>query len=306
MSTATAMRFAPRRIERVLLIVNPASRRAARLRPKVVKAFAKAQVECDFMLTEAPGGAATIAKTHAHKYDAVFTLGGDGTVMEVLGALAHHGPPVGVLAGGTANVVARTFRIPLNPIRAIPMLLNGDEARMDLGRLGDGRRFAIGVGVGLDATMISEAPARLKKRFGFMAYVIGGFKAVLQNRKFELRLTVDGVVYNRQASALLVANFGAVLNELVSFGDGIVQDDGLLDACVFSPDNLRDSLRVLWRMMRKDFSPDPCMFYKSGREFRIETLPQMEAQADGELLGGTPVSVSVDPLAGCLLIPRRN
>jgi YegS/Rv2252/BmrU family lipid kinase len=300
------MKFAPRRIGRVLLIVNPASRRAARLRRKVVKAFAKAEVECEFMVTEAPGSAGTIAKTHAHKYDAVFTLGGDGTVMEVLGALAHHGPPVGVLAGGTANVVARTFRIPLNPMRAVPMLLNGDQATMDLGRLGDGRRFAIGVGVGLDATMISEAPARLKKRFGFMAYVIGGFKAVLRNRKFELRLTVDGVVYNRRASALLVANFGAVLNDLVSFGDGILYDDGLLDACVFSPDNLRDSLRILWRMMRKDFSPDPCMFYKSGREFRIETLPQMAGQADGELIGGTPLSVSVDPLAGCLLIPRRK
>jgi YegS/Rv2252/BmrU family lipid kinase len=306
MSAATAMKLTPRRIERVLLIVNPASRRAARLRRKVLKAFANAGVECEFMLTEAPGSAATIAKSHAHKYDAVFTLGGDGTVMEVLGALAHHGPPVGVLAGGTANVVARTFHIPLNPMRAVPMLLNGDEARMDLGRLGDGRRFAIGVGVGLDATMISEAPARLKKRFGFMAYVVGGFKAVLRNRMFELRLTVDGVVHNRRASALLVANFGAVLNDLVYFGDGILYDDGLLDACVFSPDNLRDSLRVLWRMMRKDFSPDRCMFYKSGREFRIETLPEMEAQADGELLGGTPLTVSVDPLAGRLLIPRRK
>jgi YegS/Rv2252/BmrU family lipid kinase len=306
MSAATAMKFTPRRIDRVLLIVNPASRRAARLRAKVVRAFGDAGVECEFMLTEAPGSAAVIAKNHAHKYDAVFTLGGDGTVMEVLGALAHHGPPVGVLAGGTANVVARTFRIPLNPMRAVPILLNGDEARMDLGRLADGRRFAIGVGVGLDATMISEAPARLKKRFGFMAYVVGGFKAVLRNRKFELRLTVDGVVHNRRASALLVANLGAVLNDLVSFGDGIVYDDGLLDACVFSPDNLRDSLRILWRMMRKDFSPDPCMFYKSGRDFRIETLPPMETQADGELLGGTPLSVSVDPLAGCLLIPRRK
>jgi len=300
------MKFTPRRIERVLLIVNPASRRAARLYSKVVNAFGNAGVECEFMLTEAPGSAATLAKTHAHKYDAVFTLGGDGTVMEVLGALAHHGPPVGVLAGGTANVLARTFRIPLNPIRAIPILLNGDAARLDLGRLGDGSRFAIGVGVGLDATMISEAPARLKKRFGFMAYVVGGFKAVLHNRKFELRLTVDGVVYNRRASALLVANFGAVLNDLVAFGDGILYDDGMLDACVFSPENLWDSLRVLWRMMRKDFSPDPCMFYKSGKDFRIETLPQMEAQADGELLGGTPLAVSVDPLAGCLLIPSRK
>ncbi len=300
------MNLAPRRIERVLLIVNPGSRRGARIHRQALKAFAKAGVACDSMPTEAPGHATTIAKTHAHKYDAVFTLGGDGTVMEVLGALAHQGPPLGVLAGGTANVVARTLHIPLNPARAVPMLLNGDEARMDLGRLGDGRRFVIGVGVGLDATMMSEAPARLKRRFGFMAYVIGGFKAVLRNQKFELRLTVDGVVYDRSASAVLVANFGAVLNDLVTFGDGIARDDGLLNACVFSPTNLRDSLRILWRMARKDFGPDPCLFYKSGRDFRIETLPRMPAQADGELLDGTPLSVSVDPLAGSLLIPRRS
>jgi len=300
------MKFTPRRIGRVLLIVNPASRRAARMRRKALKAFAEAEVECDAMSTEAPGHAATIAKAHAHKYDAVFTLGGDGTVMEVLGALGHQGPPVGVLAGGTANVVARTFRIPLNPARAVPILLKGDEARIDLGRLGDGRRFAIGVGVGLDATMISEAPARLKKRFGFMAYVIGGYKAVLRNKKFKLRLTVDGIVYDRAASAVLVANLGAVLNDLVAFGDGIVYDDGLLNACVFSPDNTRDALRILWRMMRKDFSPDPCLFYKSGRDFRVETIPHMPAQADGEMLDGTPLSISVDPLAGSLLIPNRN
>jgi len=139
-----------------------------------------------------------------------------------------------------------------------------------------------------------------------MAYVIGGYKAVLRNQKFILRLTVDGVVYERTASAILVANFGAVLNDLVAFGDGIVHDDGLLDACVFSPNSLWDALRILWKMIRKDFSPDPCLFYKSGREFRVETIPPMIAQADGELLPDTPLSVSVDPLAGCLLIPKKE
>ena len=44
-----------------------------------------------------------------------------------------------------------------------------------------------------------------------------------------------------------------VLNDLVAFGDGIVHDDGLLNACVFSPDGLWDALRILWRMLRKDF-----------------------------------------------------
>ena len=306
MNAAVAMKFAPRRIERVLLIVNPAARRGLRIRAKAIQAFADADVACDVMQTLAPGHAAVLANTHAHKYDAVFTLGGDGTVMEVLGALAHKGPPLGILGGGTGNVVARTLRIPLNPARAVPMLLAGDEAVMDLGRLSDGRRFAIGVGVGLDATMISEAPARLKKRFGFMAYVIGGYKAVIRNQKFNLRLTVDGVVYERQASAVLVANLGAVLNDLVAFGDGIVQDDGVLNACVFSPQSLGDALRILWRMLRKDFSPDPCLFYQSGREFLIETTPPMPAQVDGELLPDTPVSVSVDPLAGRLLLPKKR
>lgn len=306
MSAATAMKFSPRRIERVLLIVNPASRRASRIRQRAEQAFAKAGVECDVMPTEAPGHATTIARNQAHKYSAVFTLGGDGTVMEVLSALAHQGTPVGVLAGGTANVVARTLGIPINPARAIPLLLAGDQASLDLGRLGDGRRFAIGVGVGLDATMIAEAPARLKKRFGFMAYVVGGYKAVLRNQKFTLRLTVDGQVYERPASAVLIANFGAVLNNLITFGNGILHDDGLLTACVFSPANLWDALRILWRMIRKDFRDDPCLFYKSGREFRIETFPEMPAQADGELLGVTPLSASVDPLAGTLLIPKRK
>ena len=305
MSAATAMKLEPRRIERVLLIVNPGSRRGARIRGRAMRAFADAGVACDVLPTEAPGHAAILARTNGHKYHAVFTLGGDGTVMEVLGALAHHGPPVGILAGGTGNVVARSLGIPLNPSRAVPLLLDGDEAQMDLGRLGDGRRFAIGVGVGLDATMISEAPARLKKRFGFMAYVIGGYKAVLRNQKFDLRLTVDGETFDRRVSAVLVANFGAVLNDLVTLGEGIRHDDGLLNACVFAPRNFWDALRILWRLIRKDFSPDPCLFYKSGREFRIETTPEMPAQADGELLPATPLMVSVDPLAGCLLIPRK-
>jgi YegS/Rv2252/BmrU family lipid kinase len=296
----------PARIDRVLLIVNPASRRGARIYHRAVKAFADAGVDCDVKMTQAPGHAAILASDHADRYDAVFTLGGDGTVMEVLSALAHKGPPVGVLAGGTGNVVARTLRIPLNPRRAVPRLLNGDQARLDLGRLGDSRRFAIGVGVGLDATMISEAPARLKKRFGFMAYVIGGYKAVLRNRQFRLRLTVDGTVYERTASAILIANFGAVLNNLVAFGDGIAHDDGLLNACVFSPNNTWDALRILWRMIRKDFRADPCLFYKSGRTFTVETFPPMPAQADGELLPAGLLSVAVDPRAGLLLIPRKR
>lgn len=294
------------KISRVLLIVNPASRRGGRVVAAAERAFADAGVEVATMRTEAPGHGAELAARLGGSYDAVFTLGGDGTAIEVIGALAHVGPPVGILPGGTGNVVARTLGTPVDIGKAVAALLAGDEARVDLGRLATGQRFAIGMGVGLDATMIANAPAALKRRLGFLAYVIGAFRAFVRLDKFTVRLTIDGVVHELRASAVLIANFGAVLNDLLAFGDGIQRDDGLLNACVYSPRNAVDAVRILWRMARKDFSPDPCVFYGSGSVFRIETEPVREGQADGELIGPGPFSVVVEPLAARVLVPGRR
>ena len=257
------------RINRVLLIVNPASRRGARMLGAAERAFASAGVVVDTTRTESPGHGAELAALLGGSYDAVFTLGGDGTAIEVIGALAHSGPPVGILPGGTANVVARTLGTPVNIGKAVNALLGGDEARIDLGRLSSGQRFAIGMGVGLDATMIANAPGPLKRRLGFFAYVVGALRAFVRLEKFDVRLTIDGVVHEMRASAVLIANFGAVLNDLLAFGDGIKRDDGLLNACVYSPRNVVDAVRILWRMARKDFRPDPCVFYAAGSVFHL-------------------------------------
>ena len=105
---------------------------------------------------------------------------------------------------------------------------------------------------------------------------------------------------------MLIANFGAVLNDLVTFGDGIRYDDGLLNACVFSPENLRDALRILWRLFRKRFDPDPCILYRAGKEFVIDTVPRRPVQADGEILADTPVTIRVEPRLGRLIVPARG
>ena len=162
------------------------------------------------------------------------------------------------------------------------------------------------MGVGLDATMIASAPGPLKRRIGFFAYVVGALKAFLKLEKFDVRLIVDGKVTEMRASAVLIANFGAVLNDLIAFGDGIQRDDGLLNACVYSPKNPMDALRILWKMTRKDFSPDRCIYYSSGSTFRIETTPPRLGQADGELIGDSPFDISVEPLAARVLVPRRR
>src|SRR5687768_209170 len=156
-------------MRRALVIANPASRGGPKREAAVVRDLARASIEADAVATEYAGHAAEIAAERAGSYDAVFTLGGDGTAMDVIGALAAKGPPVGILPGGTGNLLARSLGIPLTVPAAVRALVAGREARIDLGRLGDGRVFGIGAGVGVDATMIEETPLLWKRRLGVLS-----------------------------------------------------------------------------------------------------------------------------------------
>ena len=226
--------------------------------------------------------------------------------MEVVGALAGTGRPIGILPGGTGNLVARSIGVPLDVKRAVGALVRGTIADIDLGRLDSGRCFAFAAGVGIDATMIETTPAALKRRLGVFAYVLSASRAVMKRDRFQVRISVDGEVIEREASAVMIANFGAVLNDRLLLGPGIRQDDGLLDLCVFSPRTYADAFRVVWRLWRRDFRTDARVLYRAGRHFHVLAIPPRIAQADGELLGLTPFEVRVEPRAARLIVPTRG
>jgi diacylglycerol kinase (ATP) len=294
---------------RVLLIANPASRRGGRLIGRAEAAVVATGATCEVALTEHGGHAAEIARARAAEFDLVLTLGGDGTAMEVAGALAFGPTPIGVLPGGTGNLLARALGVPMRVERAVPALLGGRRRRIDLGVV-MGHRFAVAAGVGIDAAMVEETPVWLKRRLGVLAYTLiatrAALRAVLRRRFFHARIEVDGEVIERRAAAVLFANFGAILEDRISFGPEIAVDDGVLDCCIFSPTNLRDAMRIMWRVTRRDFRPDPSILYRKGTHFRIATEPVLTIQADGELLGPTPAEVTVEALAVELLVPRRR
>jgi diacylglycerol kinase (ATP) len=297
-------------IKRAVVIANPASRRGKRLADIARASLLNRSIECDVLFTNAPGHAAQLALDHAPHYDAVFALGGDGTVMEIAGALAGSATPIGVLAGGTGNLLARALGIPLKISGAVDALLTGEQLLIDLGRFESGRRFAMAAGVGIDSAMVAETPTWLKRRLGVLAYTLMGtraaLRAVFRRQFFGARVTVDGKTFERNAAAVMVANFGAVLGNRITLGPEIRTDDGFLDTCVFSPNTLLDALRIMWRLLRGDFRSDPCMLYVRGTHIRVETTPPMTWQADGELMGTTPFDVVVEPLAVRLLIPARD
>jgi diacylglycerol kinase (ATP) len=290
----------------VLLIINPASRRGLHLQAVACQAMRDAGVLFDAVLTEQPGHAATLASTLASQYELVLTLGGDGTAMEVIGALISQGPPVGILPGGTGNLLARALGIPLNVRKAIPALLNGTVTHIDLGRLQNGRHFAIGVGVGVDATMIAETSLHWKRRIGITAYVAAAARAVLRQDRFLVQVNADGRCIERHTSMVMVANFGTLLNDLITLGEGIRYDDGILNACLFDPLDFGDAVRIMWKLITRDFTPDPAMDYLSGQHIGIVTDPPRLAQADGDIIGTSPFAVVTAPLAGCIITPHRQ
>jgi diacylglycerol kinase (ATP) len=293
---------------RALLIANPASRRGARLTERARQSIIDAGATCDVAYTERSGHAREIAHTRWRDYDVVFTLGGDGTAMEVAGALATAEVPIGVLPGGTGNLLSRALGIPQDVGRAIAALMAGSVRRIDLGVV-HGHHFAVAAGVGIDASMVEETPAWMKRNFGVLAYTIfatkAALRAVLFRRFFMARVTIDGELIERLATAVVFANFGSILENRISFGPDITVDDGLLDCCIFSPTTLGDALRIMWRVMRRDFRPDPALLYRKGARFRLVTEPVLPLQADGELLGTTPAEITVAPLAARLLVPGQ-
>ena len=296
-------------IRRILLIANPASRRGKGLVARAAAAFARAGMTCDVVLTEYPGHAAEIATARHADYDAVFSLGGDGTAMEIASALAGTGKRIGALPGGTGNLLARALHIPLGIDRAVTSLLAGHERQIDLGQFADGRRFAVAAGIGIDVSMVRATPAWMKRYFGVVAYAVMGtiaaLRIVLRRDRIHARVTVDGVTETHDVTSILVANFGALLSDRITLGPAISSDDGLLDVCAFAPGSIFEAASVMWRLVRRDFSPHPGMSYRRGSTIRIETDPPCEAQADGELIGPTPLDISVQPLCVRLLVPAR-
>jgi YegS/Rv2252/BmrU family lipid kinase len=272
---------------------------------EALAAFKASSVRVDFFQTEEVGHGGEIASELGPRYDATFTLGGDGTADEVIGALAGQGIPVGVLPGGTGNLLARTLGTPLSVRRAVPALVNGEAYRCDLGLINGERYFVFSLGIGADARMMAETSSQLKRVFGVLAYAAAALRVSLFRKTVRAAITVNGERLERTVTMVMVANFGSVLSDLLHLGPGIRSDDGTLNLTVLSPRNTQDAVRVFWKMVVKDFRDDPCMEFRSATRVRIESEPPSLVQADGELVGHTPVEVEVRPMAATLLRRRR-
>ncbi len=296
---------------RTVLITNPAAARTDMLAAlAVAETFRRGGWEVELRATGGPGDARRFAEEAvADGVEVVSVFGGDGTTMQAAAALVGTGTALGVIPGGTGNLLAGNLRIPTHPVRAARALLRGRPQPLDLGRIqrADGEHyFAVACGAGYDARVMAETSTADKHRWRFAAYVATTLRLMPQLKSIDHVITVDDVEYEALAALVLVANCGEVIPPWVKLRSGIAPDDGLLDLVIIRADSFTESVRAVWELLREggtSAAGPGRVAYARGRVITVESSTGQPVQLDGEPLGLTPFTAEVVPGAIRVLRP---
>ncbi|MGJ3262588.1 MAG: diacylglycerol kinase family protein [Salinarimonas sp.] len=116
---------------RVLLLVNPHSRRGADCLHDVLQALQGRGITVVVETFSAAREVSADIRRRAGEVDAVVVCGGDGTVNAALPGILETGLPLGVAPCGTANDFARTLGLPQDPVAAMDAISGGLTRRTE-------------------------------------------------------------------------------------------------------------------------------------------------------------------------------
>jgi diacylglycerol kinase (ATP) len=299
---------------RVLVIANPAAARTRRdAVSEIMRTLHGAGWSAEVLATGGPGDARRLAEYGvSERVDVVAVFGGDGTTMQAAAALVGTDVALGVIPGGTGNLLAGNLRIHGPAARATRALVNAQPRPFDLGRMDRAsgtQYFAVACGAGYDARVMGETLSKHKQRWGMAAYVATTFRLISEVRSSAHVITIDGAEWDANAAMVLVANCGEVIPPFIRLGSGIRPDDGLLDVVVVRANSFGQSVRAVWDLLRvaqPGEQEEAYVGYARGREIRVESTPVEPVQLDGEPGGVTPFTATVVPAAIRIMVPTTT
>ena len=291
-------------------VAGPAHRRARTAR--FIAEIRKRVPDLAVHPTRGPGDAKRIASEAADaKVGTLFVAGGDGTINEAVQGLAGTETALAPLPAGTANVLCRELKIPGGPEAAATAMLSGTPEKVTLGRAEAGggkenaRWFLLMAGAGLDAAVVDHVNSGLKARLGVIAYFIEALLTGIRYRYPVITVQVDGKPVH--GTSMVVAN---AINYAAGF---VIAPEARLtrpDLCLVSF-NGAGPAAYLWfglAMLTGRHGRLPGVSITHGKSFRLDATGHVLVQADGELIGSLPMTLSAHPEALTLAFPdsRKN
>ena len=292
------------------VVVNPASGggRAGRRWPALARALADAGLRFEHVITGHPGHATSLVHDAIQAgWRQVLAVGGDGVLHEALhGLMAQQSvPPLEVCLGaaplGSGNDWARSRRIPADPDGTARCLVDARMTLQDVGRLHfpdaappRADCYFINVaGAGIDADILARLPSGVPRR---LAYLIGLFRSLASFSPARFDLLADG---RDERARLLVAllAMGPYCGGGMRLAPQADPGDGWLDLVKVEPLRLPRELPSLRRLFDGRLPEERFVHLDRVRQVRIAASPPVVVQADGQLVGHTPVTASLLPAA---------
>ncbi len=295
---------------RALLITNPFAARAdARAVSTIRDILQRGGWDVHVRSITGPGDARRIAaQAPSDGFDVVVSHGGDGTAMQVAAGIAGTPIALGVVPGGTGNVLAGNLKLPRSTTGAARALLRARRHAIDLGvveRADGSHYFAVVAGAGFDAELMAATLRQDKRRWKFVAYVVRAAMTLNNVRSAAHRVTVDGTTHDIRAAMLLVMNCGKLPPGFMNLRASLAPDDGWLDVVALDADGaFQGASAVLELFFGGGNGKGRRVWWARGRSVRVEVPdgPPRPVQLDGEVTGSTPFEVSLLPGALNVLV----
>lgn len=264
-------------------------------------------------MTEAPGHAIELARSAAERgHELVVSVGGDGTVNEVVNGLYDAGNigdvALGIISTGTGSDYIRTIGIPRSYEEACQCLMSPGRLTVDLGiveYMSNGqtvkRLFVNFAGLGFDAEIVRRTTQEFKALGSTASYLAGLFTTLLFYRNKEISIIMDGEEVKRRVCTVLMNNGKYGGGGMLTAPDADL-GDGLLDVLVIGDLSKPDLLWSLPRIYKGTHLTHPKVTMKRAREVEIRSAQPLQFQADGELLGELPARFRVLPAALSIIV----
>ena len=251
--------------------------------------------------TTGPGDATAYARSVRDDAQLVIAWGGDGTVREVASALVGSEVPILACPVGTENLLAKELRIPSHPARMAEVVAAGRTAEFDLGSV-NGHNFLMIMGVGFDGEVVRRLATVRRGNITHLSYFWPIWRTFWEHDFPRISVVADGEEIFNDYGLAFVGNISRYAVGLRICRDA-QYDDGLLDMVVFSCHKQTALvLHAAWTLLRRHPLKGN-VIYRQFRRARVEAVPPVPSQVDGDLGPQTPLDISLCPGKLRLLVP---
>jgi YegS/Rv2252/BmrU family lipid kinase len=302
-----------------LLLYNPAAGRVPvkRYVPGILRPLEAAGWQVEIAETLSGSHATSVARqAAAEKYDAVFAIGGDGTVGHVANGLIHSDTALGVLPAGTMNVWAmelgqRTFEWPFatGALKENARLLAAAPVHcVDVGMCNE-RAYLLWAGIGLDAMIVHqlEPRPRVEKYVSVPQYMAAMAWNATVWHGMDLRVWADDQRVDGHFLLAVATNIRRYVGGLAVLSPDAYLDDGEMDLWLFSGNSLADAIRTYIEVLAGSHVTSDQARRLPFHSARLESDTAFTLHMDGEpMLGGTQAQLRIEKQALRVIIPPKG